>query len=136
MMTCRQGSIEVVKAMTDRRATPDSARALSLPFALRMAVLAGAVVVLAGCAGIERHTPASGFPDVLNAEAMADQSPTQAIEERPAPVKATQSVAAALPACAPASSAYRVRDLSVPWARRRYLLANGTICTPNTLRSL
>ena len=91
---------------------------------------------LAGCAGMERHTPASGFPDVLNAEAMADQSFTRAVEERPAPVIATQPVATALPACAPASSAYRVRDLSVPWARRRYLLANGTICSPNAVRSL
>lgn len=135
-MTCRQGSIEVVKAVNDRHATPDSAQPLGLPFALRMAVLAGAVVLLAGCAGMERHTPASGFPDVLNAEAMADQSFTRAVEERPAPVIVTQPVATALPACAPASSDYRVRDLSVPWARRRYLLANGTICSPNTGRSL
>jgi len=135
-MTCRQGSIEVVKAVTDTHATPDSAQALGLPFALRMAVLAGAVVLLAGCAGMERHTPASGFPDVLNAEAMADQSFTQTVEERPAPVKTTQPVATALPACAPASSDYRVRDLSVPWPQRRYLLANGTICSPNAVRSL
>ena len=49
---------------------------------------------------------------------------------------ATEPVATEFPACAPASSDYRVRDLSVPWARRRYLLANGTICSPNTLRSL
>lgn len=135
-MTCRQGNIEVVKAVTSMHATPDSARTLGLPFALRMVVLASAVVVLAGCAGMERHTPASGFPDVLNAEAMADQSFTRAVEDRPAPVIGTQPVATALPACAPASSDYRVRDLSVPWPQRRYLMENGMICSPNAMRSL
>jgi len=120
----------------DTHATPDRAQAPGLPLALRMPALVGAVVVLAGCAGMERHTPASGFPDVLNAEAMADQGFTPTIEERPAPDFATQHAPTALPDCAPASTAYRVRDLRVPWAQRRYLLANGTLCSPNPVRSL
>lgn len=122
--------------VTDTHATPDGARTPGSEFALRMAVLAGAVFVLAGCAGMERHTPASGFPDVLNAEAMANQSPYDAVEGHPAPVEVTQPEAALLPSCAPASSGYRVRDLRVPWTRRRYLMANGTICIPNRVRSL
>ncbi|MGB5650795.1 MAG: hypothetical protein WBM59_12005 [Sedimenticolaceae bacterium] len=91
---------------------------------------------LASCAGMERHTPASGFPDVLNAEEMANQSTYGAVEERPARVKAAKPVTVPLPPCATESSRYRVRDLSVPWAQRRYLMTNGTICTPNRALSL
>ena len=92
--------------------------------------------VLAGCAGMERHAPASGFPDVLNAEEMVHQSFPQAVEERSAPVVTTQPAHTALPPCAPVSTGYRVRDLSVPLAQRRYLIANGAICSPNRVRPL
>ena len=122
--------------ITDAYATLGGARTQGSPFAPRLAVLASTIFVLVGCAGMERHTPASGFPDVLNAEAMANQSPTYAIEERQAPVMATEPAVTVLPACAPESSGYRVRDLSVPWARRRYLMANGTICIPNRVGAL
>ena len=123
--------------VSDTRATPNRIRALGLPFVLRMAALAGAVIALAGCAGtMESRTPAPGFPDVLNAEEMASESTYDAAKERPEPAIGTGSLVTALSPCAIASARYRVRDLSVPWAQRRYLKANGTVCSPNEVGSL
>ena len=128
----------MVQTVTGSLATTGAAQATSLPLALRMALLAGLVVVLTGCAGtVNRHRPVSDFANVLNAEAVANQSAVGTTEGRPASATPlTESASTNFPQCTSDSSRHRVRDLRVPWAQRRYLVADGTICSPNAVNSL
>ena len=128
----------MVRTVSDRHTEPGAAKAMSLPLALSMALLAGLAVALTGCAGtVGRHTSVSGFPDALDAEAIASQSTDKTIEGRPvSATRATDIAVTDFPPCPGGSSRHRVRDLRVPWAQRRYLVADGTICSPNAVDSL
>lgn len=98
---------------------------------MKVAFLLVSLGVLAGCAGpMQRGVSSSEHADVLHSEMLSRfDNPTAA----PSSPGATD---AARPPqhCQFVRTGYRVRDLSVPWAQRRYLVPDGTVAAPRVLR--
>ena len=79
--------------------------------------LIGLVALLGGCAGQTGVRPAAAAPTYV--EGQLEDARARPVAGRPGP-------------CPIDTASYRVRDLTVPWAKRRYLLPDGGLCRPKT----